>query len=485
MLENKLLIEIIEKNLELGINSNFFNIDSGEEKQLDKVYKDAKKISENLNLEHSDRVMVVLPNSIEFIEIMIAVFISGSILSPIPYFLEKQEFRKLIKYVKPSLIITDREDLKEMTGKTVKIKNYKDILNNKLVNKKLYKKINPKLPAALYYSSGTTGNPKGVLYSHNNITNLITSIVREFNFTSADKHLAILPFGHTASINYNILPCLVAGSDLYLTSGFEKIRTSFFATLSKYKITYTQIVPTILFLLNKLNINLETLDLANLKFIGCGSSLLPLTSQNEFIQKYNIKVANLYGLSETGPSHLDNPLDEGWVPGSIGHPLDVNECKISFDGEMMLKGKNIFIGYYNNKKLYDQTVKDGWFYTGDICKYEDNKYWYQERKKDLIIKSGINIQPSEIEEAMYEVEGVVECGVIPVPDETQGDRIIAIIVKNNDIDSELLEKKIKNACKLRLSNYKIPSMIVFWDDLPKTPSKKISRRLIRKKFLNN
>jgi len=485
MQKNNLLIDYIQNNLASGINSNFINIDTGVQKNLSEVHSNSNKIANNLNIQYPDKVMVVLPNSIEFIEILIGVFINGSIFCPVPYFLEKQEFKKLIGYVKPALIITDRIDLENEYGNETKFLSYAQIIESSKVIKRSQYKIKAENVASLYYSSGTTGNPKGVLYSHKNISSLINSIVKKFQFNKNDRHLTMLPFGHTASINYNILPSLMTGGDLYITSGFEKIRTNFFSTISKYEITYTQIVPTILFLLNKLNINVNETNLKKLKYIGCGSSVLPLSSQKEFIDKYGIKISNLYGLSETGPSHFDNPLEKDWIPGSIGHPLDVNECKISDDGEMMLKGENIFVGYHNNDDLYKKTVVDGWFYTGDICQFKDKKYWYLDRKKDLIIKSGINIQPSEVEEVIYETKDVLECGVISIPDEIQGEKIIAIIIKTKNANKESLKELIKIACKKKLSNYKIPSEIVFWEALPKTLSKKISRKKIRDKYLSS
>ena len=125
-----------------------------------------------------------------------------------------------------------------------------------------------------------------------------------------------------------------------------------FNILEKHKITYTEIVPTVLFVLNKLKIDISNINLSSLEFIGCSSSTLPLSAQKEFIKQYGVGVGNLYGLSETGPTHIDDPREKGWQPGSVGIPLDVNECRISDDGEILIKGENVFTGYYKNEKLY-------------------------------------------------------------------------------------------------------------------------------------
>ncbi len=308
---------------------------------------------------------------------------------------------------------------------------------------------------------------------------LISSIVRGFKFDKNDRQLAFLPFGHTASINYNILPSLFVGCDLFISKGFENLRKDFFNIISQYKITYTEIVPTVLFILNKLQINISDLNLKSLKFIGCSSSTLPLASQKEFIKLYNIGIGNLYGLSETGPTHIDDPREKNWKPGSIGLPLDVNKCMINKDGEIIIKGNNVFKGYHKNNKLFKKTVINEWFHTGDLGEYKNGKYYFIDRKKDLIIKSGINIVPMEIEEIIHQIPEVLECVVVGKKDKIHGEDIAAIVVKNGNIKENILKKKIKIICKKTFSSYKIPVLIEFWDSIPKTASKKLMRRKVR------
>jgi long-chain acyl-CoA synthetase len=333
--------------------------------------------------------------------------------------------------------------------------------------------------ASLYYSSGTTGNPKGVLYSNKNMTALIASIVRGFEFDSSISHLAFLPFGHTASINYNILPAIFCGAPLFISQGFEHLRKTFFKCLCKYDIGYTEVVPTVVFMLNKLKLKTEDLGFEKLRFIGCGSSTLPLTSQIEFMENYDIGLANLYGLSETGPSHIDDPLEADWEPGSIGVPLDVNECRISDDGEILLKGDNVFVGYHGNPALYSEVVVDGWFHTGDLGYEKDGRFYFVDRKKDLIIKGGINVVPMEVEEVLYKHPGIHECVVVGVHNDLYGEEIIGVVVCKEDRDESSFARELKALCKSELSNYKVPSRILFWNELPKTHSNKILRRKVR------
>ena len=457
-----------------------YEIDTGKKKSFFHIIENVYKLKNNYNFKKK-KVLCILPNSISYIEFFLAITSSGGIFVPIPYFTEKNEIKKILRFIEPSIILSDGDkDLKFFKKKIININH---ILNKENYKKKLIRNELNDL-ACIYYSSGTTGNPKGIMYSHQNMLSLISSINKDFKFGPEDKHLTFLPFGHTASINYNILPSLMAGSELFISKGFDKIGVNFFNILKKYKITYTQIVPSVLFILNKMNINIGKKKINDLKFIGCGSSFLPLSKQIEFINKYKVKVANLYGLSETGPTHLDDPRDKKWKPGTIGKPLSVCKFKLDKKNNILIKGKNVFIGYYKNKNLFKKSfINKKWFITGDIGKEEKGNIFFLDRSKDLIIKNGINIVPGEIEEAIYKSKKILECCVVGIDDEIQGEEIaVAIKPNNSNLRFNLLVDFIKKQCKQSLSNYKVPKHFYLLDNFPKTASGKIKRRLIREKL---
>jgi len=249
------------------------------------------------------------------------------------------------------------------------------------------------------------------------------------------------------------------------------------------------VVPTILFSILNTQYDYYNVEyIHDFKFMGCGSAPLPIASQKKIYELYNIKVANLYGLSETGPTHFDNPFEDNWEPGSIGYPLDVNEVKILSDdgkdvdvgvhGEIVIKGKNVFIGYYNNNKEYKKVVKEGYFFTGDIGYMDrDGKYYYVDRKKDLIIKGGVNIYPGEIDEVIHMIDAVKEVITVGVSDHYLGEKIISYVVLKDN--KSLEETKLRDFVLNELGDFKCPDNFIFINDLPKGPSGKLLRRQLK------
>ncbi|MBF8273269.1 MAG: putative long-chain-fatty-acid--CoA ligase [Magnetococcales bacterium] len=460
-------------------SSQVTEVESGRILRYQDLVKEARRYYPLLQNVEQHVVTVILPNSIEYLACYIGVVKCRNIFNPVPYFVEAGELARILEYVQPTLVVTDRQDLQQRFAN-----QYRVITPSQLTEMGQEPKLRTTDDdiAALYYSSGTTGNPKGVLYSHDNNLHLISSINRGFGFTGETRQFAFLPFGHTASINYNILPALFSGGPLIISRGFDQLRNNFFNVLERYAINYTELVPSVLRMLIRLQHNVKNLDLASMEFIGCGSSTLDLDSQVRFIQQYGIKTANLYGLSETGPSHIDDPRESNWEPGSIGKPLDVNQCRIAEDGEILLKGRNVFVGYYKNQALYNEVVQNGWFQTGDLGEVRAGRFYFTDRKKDLIIKSGINIVPAEIEEIIYRCTDVLECAVVGRPDPIHGEVVVAALVAKSPELVHGLEQRVHRVCTENLSSYKIPSQFQVVDEIPKTHSGKLLRKVIRAKM---
>lgn len=446
-----------------------------------------------------DRVTAVIENSPEYCFLYFATLRLGAVFNPMPFTSHKEEIKRNILYAEPSAVLIDSKIssmFEEESGNFVGIpvskegvfekslKGMSDILEDKV-------EIEEDEPACLYYSSGTTGEPKGVLFSHKNMITNISSICHGFKFSRGNEvHLVLLPLGHTASINYSLLPCMYIGGKIVLTESFWSIRNRIWQLIQKHQITYVEVVPTVLYSI--LNIHKDTSDcnISSIRFIGCGSAPLQKSIQAQFERRYSVKVADLYGLSETGPTHVDYPLEDNWECGSIGVPLDVNKVKIfnedgeelgpNQSGEIVIKGQNVFIGYFRNDELYRKVVRDGYFHTGDIG-YRDEKgyFYFVDRIKDLIIKGGINIAPGEIDEVLLLHHAVKEAATIGVPDDLFGEEIKSYVVLKDRLNAR--ENEILDHCREFLTSIKVPREIEIVDVIPKTHSGKLLKKVLRSK----
>jgi long-chain acyl-CoA synthetase len=223
----------------------------------------------------------------------------------------------------------------------------------------------------------------------------------------------------------------------------------------------------------------------SIRFIGCGSALLSKELQNQFQEKYGLYLSNMYGLSETGATHFDNPFVNERSTGNIGKPFDIydiaiinngKQCLPNTIGEIGIKGDGLFSGYLNenNNELY----WDGYFLTGDIGQVDSSGLChYIERKKDLIIRGGINILPSSIDSILLENKAVVESATVGAYDPVYGEKVISYIVCKEQVDIE----SMLNECKKQLGAFKAPSEIILIDRLPKGPSGKVLKRVLRDK----
>ena len=460
-----------------------YDVTSGQTLKYREILENALYLGNLIDLPKQSVISIILPNSHDYIVTYLACVLYGYIFAPIPHFMNKVEVESILSYHEPRAVVTDRNDL-DFPFPRIQFRINKIESQSYLTFEKL-PEIEEEDVISLYYSSGTTGNPKGVLYTHENKFALIESIVKEFHFNKDTHHLAFLPFGHTAALNYSVFPSLFLGSPLFVSENFEKLRSSFFETISKYQINYTQIVPTVAQVLIKLREDTSNLNLSSIKYIGCGSAPLSLSVQNNFAEKFGLPLANLYGLSETGPSHIDDPSKPYWKPGSIGKALGVNQCRIADDGEILLKGKNIMKGYYKNDQLTKKTIIDGWFHTGDYGYEKNGEFYFLDRKKDLVIVGGINVYPAEIEDVLYSSNLIQECVVFGAPDSVQGERLVAYVsIKPSEIKYvKEIESKLYSICRNKLSAFKIPSSIYFIESIPKTASGKLLRRKIREEHL--
>ena len=449
-------------------------------------------------LSTGDIVSVVIANRIEYLVLYWASLRLGSVFNPFPFGLSARDVAKNLHFVGPRLVLAQDRHLEDLEahGPEAKYLRIEDELEGGGFLEALERQssaaspapIDPEQPACIYYSSGTTGDPKGIVYSHHNMTSLIASIVRGFGWSADDRHLVFLPLGHTASINYSVLPCMLSGGGIALYDSFWKVRGRLWQHIAEHEIAYMEVVPSVLFsMLNTPYRDYDRAAIPDFRWVGCGSAPLPVEVQVKFQERFGLGVGNLYGLSETGPTHIDDPTETGWAPGTVGRPLDVNEVAIldpdgapqpvGTVGEIAVKGPNVFTGYYRNEEATRRAFRGEYYLTGDLGFVDgDGRFHFSDRRKDLIIKGGVNIFPGEIDEVLFAHPSVKEAATIGVPDDYLGERIKSYVVAADG--QEANEEALRAHCLEAVGSFKCPDAFVFVDDIPKGPSGKLLRRVL-------
>jgi long-chain acyl-CoA synthetase len=349
--------------------------------------------------------------------------------------------------------------------------------------------------AVLQYTGGTTGVSKGAVLLHRNIiANVLQS--QAFNQPVMDKvpageqptSVCALPLYHIFAFTVGMMLTMRTGGKLILIPNPRDI-AAVLKTLSKETFHSFPAVNT---LFNGLanHPGFNTVNWKNLKVSVGGGMAVQGAVAKLWLEKTGCPICEGYGLSETSPSASCNPTTSTEYTGTIGVPLpstymkllddDGNEVAHGQPGEIAIKGPQVMAGYWQRP---DETAKvmtpDGFFKTGDIGVVDDRGYFkIVDRKKDMVLVSGFNVYPNEVEDVVAKLEGVLECAVVGVPDDKTGEAVKLVIVKK---DPKLTEQQVRDYCRANLTGYKQPKVIEFRTDLPKTPVGKILRRELRDK----
>jgi long-chain acyl-CoA synthetase len=461
----------------------------------------ALNLFQELNLKEGDRFATIMENTPEFIISYLASMKLGTLIAPLAIDLPSKKIKDIFNNLKISIAIVDRktnEKLNEIEDELKYLKrvfvingkgneNFNKALSN--MPKRVDDTNHPHIstPSSLYFSSGTTGTPKGICQSPNNLLTAAESLASAYGFSVEDTQMGILPNYHTALVTYGFWPSFCVGSNFVI---FKKFSThNFWKNIEKHRITFVETVPTILVMLMNPPEDVSKYDISALKFIGSGSAPLSPEVQQRFEDTFGVLVANKYGLSETEPTHFNPPQRERRKEGSIGKPLSMCEvgvvntnrtfCRANEIGEIVIRGENVVNSYYNDPEATASAFKNGWFYTGDLGYFdEEGFYFLAGRKKEIIIRGGANIYPDEIDRVLYTHPDVVDAASYGVPDEIYGEEIKTSVVLRKG--SNISEEDLIEYCNRNLEKYKCPKEINFVNKIPKTHSGKIIRRKMSK-----
>ncbi|MGI9265198.1 MAG: long-chain-fatty-acid--CoA ligase [Gammaproteobacteria bacterium] len=343
--------------------------------------------------------------------------------------------------------------------------------------------------AFLQYTGGTTGVSKGAVLTHGN---LVSNVIQARTWLGADisdgNELVItaLPLYHIFSLTANCLVFMEAGAKNILIPNPRDFE-GFVKELSRHPFTFISGVNTLFnALLNAQGF--DQLDFSHLKLSLGGGMAVQRAVSDHWKKVTGRPIIEAYGLTETSPAACINPPDRTEFNGSIGLPISSTDVSIRDDdgnelptgeiGELCIKGPQVMAGYWNRPEETAKTMFDGgWFRTGDMARMDEKGYAFiEDRKKDMILVSGFNVYPNELEGVVAAMDGVLEVAAVGVPDERSGEIVKLFVVKK---DPNLTKDSIKAYCRENLTGYKRPKEIEFRDDLPKTNVGKILRRELR------
>jgi len=454
-----------------------------------------------LGYKKGDRISILSFNCIEYIEVIMAAAKIGLILVPLNWRLTSSElvFNITDSGAKTLFYHPELAALAEDTLKKIKnmdkiclgddVNSYENLLHNSSEDEPIINNApNLNSPHIIMYTSGTTGKPKGAVLTQGasfwNAVNLILAC----DFTSKDRNLAILPMFHIGGIGLFTLPMLYIGGTVIIQKTFEPYQT--LKLLKEEKISLFFGVPAIFAqLINHPQFNKDCFS--SVRILMSGGAPLPLSLINQYY-KAGLILQQGFGMSEAAPSiaTLSKELAIKKA-GSVGQPVfhlnvrivdnNMEDVPINEVGEMVIKGPNVMIEYWNRPKATEEAFRKGWFHTGDLARMdEDGALYIVDRKKDMFISGGENVYPAEIENILYEIPQIAETAVVGIKDEKWGEVGLAVIVLKQG--KKLSSENIKEYLKHKLARFKIPKQIIFIDKLPRNAAGKVLKNVIKEKY---
>jgi len=338
------------------------------------------------------------------------------------------------------------------------------------------------------YTSGTTGKPKGAVITHGNVLwNLINTILGREDHPG-EVSLIIGPLYHTAALNNHFTIQIALGGTSILVKRFDP--EIVLGYIEKEKVNVISGSPAMYNLLLQYP-QLDHFDTRSIAKCTAGSAILPQEIKERLLQVFPQAngIYDVYGCTEASPTiTILNGKDSFRKHGSVGPPVAFLQARVVDEegrplppgqaGELVCRGPNVMQGYYKNQEATREAIKDGWLYTGDVATADEEGYFYiVDRKKDMIISGGENIYPREIEEVLFRHPAIADVAVIGIPDETWGEAVKAFIVPKHG--KTIDEQEVIDFCKDHLASYKKPKAIELVSSIPKNPSGKPLKRILR------
>jgi fatty-acyl-CoA synthase len=334
------------------------------------------------------------------------------------------------------------------------------------------------------YTSGTTGVPKGAILTHRKTFFNVLNADIFYNLTSKDIMIVTRPLFHSGGLLVEAAPVLYKGGSLILKKRFQS--KEILETVQKYRVTLLEMAATVYqFMLQECDVT--QYDLSSIRGYFTGGERVPLAMLEEYQEK-GISISQIFGQTEASTITALSPNDAALKIGSVGRPVFHGEVRIVDKtgkesspgevGEMIVKGPTLMSGYWNRPDLTAETIRDGWLYTGDLARRDEEGYYYiVDREKDMYISGGENIYPAEIEKVLHTHPKIFDAGIVGVPDEKWGEVGKAFVVLKPG--ETMRNGEVFEFLKGKVAKYKIPKYVEYIEELPKTASGKIQKFLLK------
>jgi len=503
--EGATLADMLDVALEIDPNKAAISFEGAEitYRQLDDGANRVANGLINLGVQPGDRVAVQLDNRPEFVEIFLGIMRSGAVIVPANVMYKAEEIRHIVSDSgAKALFISGKvsSKIEEIGPKLPGLERVIEVGEQALKNSSSFQSLTagvsserPRISvepddfAIIQYTSGTTGKPKGAVVSHGNVTAALDmgSRLQQVDVCEDDVTLLVLPLFHSFALDLCLGRSVLSALTMILVNRFDAGLV--FSLFEKQKVTTFWGAPPMYFAFVNTP-GLDKYDVSSLRYAFSGAAALPVVILERFKELTGVEIMEGYGLSETSPVLASNAAAPMNKPGSVGFPypgvnlciLDDNDRQIPPGevGEICARGPNIFQGYWNQKQATAEAMRGGWFHTGDLGRVDEDGYYYiVDRKKDMIVVSGYNVYPLEVESALLRHPKLMDCAIIGVPDEYQGESVKAIVVPRSG--EELTEQEIIDFCREHLAVFKCPRHVSFLDELPKSASGKVLKRVLR------
>jgi long-chain acyl-CoA synthetase len=472
------------------------------------MYKDLQNLAEScalglqrVGVKKGDRVAIFAPSSLEFIIAWFGAVRLGAVVIPVNIMLKARESKYILENAEVHTLIVHQSQVDMVNS----FRSSLPFLKNSVVvgkqppagsrsfadlisegpSRAMMVVCAPDDTATMIYTSGTTGFPKGAMITHANLYSNVQGIIEALHLDENMIRVSVTPLFHAMGLTVNMLAVTTLGATAIIQAklDFEE----FLKANEKYRATMISGAPALHYLL-AYDPRTEKYDLFSWKVAMSGSAPLPVEVLRKFEEKFKIPMIEAYGLTEVTTAATANPFSGVRKPGSVGLPLRDLEVKIFDDqdrdvpvgevGEIVIRGPAVMKGYYNNPQATAETLRGGWLHTGDLGKMDEDGYVYiLDRKKDMIICSGYNVYPREIEELLHTHPAVLEAAVIGIPDPKRGESPMAFIILRPG--QKIKQEELIQFCRDNLAAYKVIKAVKFMEEFPRNPNRKVLKRELR------